>query len=137
MRKDGEREEVEEGEKVEKGRIRKRSRKNGRKEKKMETWEDEEGRKRRNEINWSRKDGRMEEEEKKNRKKKKRGRKKEKEEEKEKGMKLEFWNVAGIKGKGGDFWERVKKWDVVGLVETWMVGKEWERIKRKLPSGYS
>ena len=45
--------------------------------------------------------------------------------------------MAGIKGKREDFWEKVKKWDVVGLVETWMVGKEWERIRRNLPSRYS
>ena len=52
-------------------------------------------------------------------------------------MKIGFWNVAGIKGKGGDFWEKVKKWDVVGLVETWVKGKDWEKMRKKLPVEYS
>ena len=44
--------------------------------------------------------------------------------------------MARVKGKGEDFWEKVKKWDV-GLVETWVEVKEWERIRKKLPVGYS
>ena len=31
----------------------------------------------------------------------------------------------------------MKNWDVVGLVETWVKKKEWKRIRKKLPVGYS
>ena len=56
---------------------------------------------------------------------------------KRRGDEIRVWNEAGIKGKREDFWEKVKKWDVVRLVETWVEGKEWERMRKKLPVEYS
>jgi len=46
--------------------------------------------------------------------------------EQEGGSKVGFWNVAGVKGKDG-FWERIKEWDVTGLVETWVEQKDWRK----------
>lgn len=43
-----------------------------------------------------------------------------------------FWNVARVKGKVGGFCVRIKEWDVVGLVETWLEWKEWEKIKSRV-----
>lgn len=49
---------------------------------------------------------------------------------------MAFWNVTGERGKGQDFWERIKEWDVVGLVETWLEEKDWESFKRKIPAEF-
>ena len=48
-------------------------------------------------------------------------------------MKLLFWNVAGIKNKDVKFWEYIKQFDIIGLEETWMEVKDWEKFKEKLP----
>ena len=55
----------------------------------------------------------------------------------EKELKIGFWNVAGISGKDEDFWERIEEWDVVGMVETWIEQKDWEKIKKKMPRDYN
>lgn len=34
--------------------------------------------------------------------------------EKGKGLRIDFLNVAGVKGKNEQFWERIREWDVVG-----------------------
>jgi len=47
-----------------------------------------------------------------------------------------FWNVAGLGNKMGDFWSKLRDWDVMVLVETWEEEKNWERIKERLPRGY-
>ncbi|XP_066582662.1 golgin subfamily A member 6-like protein 22 [Prorops nasuta] len=56
--------------------------------------------------------------------------------EKKEGIKIAFWNVAGVTNKEEDFWNKVKEWDVVGMVETWVEEKGWKGIKGKLPRGY-
>ena len=45
-------------------------------------------------------------------------------------------NVAGIKTKGREFWEYVCEFDVIGMAETWLEEKEWEKMKERLPKGY-
>lgn len=30
-----------------------------------------------------------------------------------------FWNVAGLRNKDGEFWNRLGDWDVIMLPETW------------------
>lgn len=35
-----------------------------------------------------------------------------------------------------DFWERLKRWDVIVMLETWMEEKGWEVWKRRLPRDY-
>jgi len=47
-----------------------------------------------------------------------------------------FWNVAGVRNKEEGFWKEVKEWEVVVMVETWVDGKSWDRVRRKLPKGY-
>jgi len=34
------------------------------------------------------------------------------------------WNVAGLKRKEEDFWEFLKDFDIIGLIETWVDGRE-------------
>jgi len=41
-----------------------------------------------------------------------------------------------VRNKDRQFWEGLKNWDVIILVETWMDKKEWRRVKEKLPRGY-
>lgn len=35
-------------------------------------------------------------------------------------MKIAFWNVAGLRNKDREFWERIKQWDVMVFIETWI-----------------
>ncbi|XP_024884581.1 trichohyalin-like [Temnothorax curvispinosus] len=43
-----------------------------------------------------------------------------------------FWNVAGLKKKDREFWEYIEGFDIIGLCETWVEEKEWERMKRNM-----
>lgn len=52
------------------------------------------------------------------------------------GWKIVFWNVAGLGNKDKEFWKRLKEWDVMVLMETWIEEKGWNKIRRKLPEGY-
>jgi len=56
--------------------------------------------------------------------------------EKEKGLKIAFWNVAGLKSKDRRFWKSLEEWEVLVLTETWIERKKWGKIKDKLPTGY-
>nr|XP_034194798.1 uncharacterized protein LOC117611018 [Osmia lignaria] len=47
-----------------------------------------------------------------------------------------FWNCAGIANKDVEFWETIKEWDVVILIETWLEEKGWDRIRDRMPKGY-
>jgi len=38
-------------------------------------------------------------------------------------IKVAFWNVAGLGNKMGDFCSKLKNWDVMVLVETWVEEK--------------
>ena len=44
----------------------------------------------------------------------------------EKGVKVLFWNVQGLRKKEKEFWYHVGKFDVVRLVETWVQRENWE-----------
>jgi exonuclease III len=48
-------------------------------------------------------------------------------------IRIVFWNVAGIKNKENEFWKYLGEFDVVGLVETWVEEKGWERLERRMP----
>lgn len=43
-----------------------------------------------------------------------------------------FWNVAGMWNKDKKLWEGLEKWDVLILMETWIEGKDWGRIRERL-----
>ncbi|KMQ82048.1 hypothetical protein RF55_24379, partial [Lasius niger] len=53
------------------------------------------------------------------------------------GCKIGFWNVAGLGNKDVDFWEGLREWDIIFLIETWVEERGWERIRGRLPAGYS
>lgn len=38
--------------------------------------------------------------------------------------------------KSVDVWDYIKKFDILGLVETWVEEKQWERLKEKLPNKF-
>lgn len=44
-------------------------------------------------------------------------------------VKIIFWNIAGMKKKGKEFWDYIERFDVIGLCETWIEEEEWEKIK--------
>ncbi len=51
-------------------------------------------------------------------------------------LKILAWNVSGIKNKLSNFWEYIKKFEIVVLIETWVEGKEWKGWEKKLPKEY-
>lgn len=51
-------------------------------------------------------------------------------------VRMIYWNIAGMKKKGKEFWEHIERFDVIGLCETWIEEKEWEKIRSKLPSKF-
>jgi len=57
--------------------------------------------------------------------------------EKKEGIKIGFWNVAGVKGKDEDFWEKIREWDVIGMMETWKrrTGRNGERRYQRSTNG--
>ncbi|CAD6234226.1 GSCOCG00012371001-RA-CDS [Cotesia congregata] len=61
--------------------------------------------------------------------------KKEKRIEKRGGVRVLFWNVAGLRSKDKEFWDYVCKFDVIGMTETWVEEKGWEMTRKKLPTG--
>lgn len=52
------------------------------------------------------------------------------------GYKMGFWNITGIGNKDMDFWEVIKEWDIIFLLETWLDERGWGRIRGKLPTGF-
>jgi len=34
--------------------------------------------------------------------------------------KIAFWNIAGMRNKDKEFWNRIGDWDVIVLMETWV-----------------
>lgn len=45
-------------------------------------------------------------------------------------IRISFWNMAGLKGKGVDFWEFIRHQDYVELMETWITEDEKEDWKK-------
>src|SRR5436190_21216591 len=45
-------------------------------------------------------------------------------------LKLAFWNIAGIKNKDKGFWEEIKEWDVMILMETWLDNEGWKKLRK-------
>lgn len=44
--------------------------------------------------------------------------------------------MAVIKEKDEEFSERITGWDVVGLVETWLELKDWEKWNGRMPKKF-
>lgn len=51
--------------------------------------------------------------------------------------KIVFWNVARLINKDKEFWREMEEWDVISLCETWVDSKSGERVKDRLPKGYT
>jgi len=47
-------------------------------------------------------------------------------------FKILIWNITDIKNK--DFWRYVEKFDIVGLIETWVTEKKWLSLENNLPA---
>lgn len=54
------------------------------------------------------------------------------------GLKLCFWNVAGLgrTNKCEDTWSYLEKFDVIGLSETWVEEGTWRKISDKVSKRY-
>lgn len=48
------------------------------------------------------------------------------------GLKICFWNVAGLLNKYEKTWDYLEKFDILGLTETWVDTERWQSIENKL-----
>lgn len=46
------------------------------------------------------------------------------------------WNVAEVESKDKEFWQIIREWKVIVMIETWMEEKGWERMKKSLLKEY-
>lgn len=44
--------------------------------------------------------------------------------------------MAGIGNIDRDFWQRIKEWNIISMMETWLDKKKWEGIRGRLPREY-
>lgn len=58
------------------------------------------------------------------------------EEEKERGVRICFWNIAGVTNKCEETCEYLEKFDIIGLTETSVEEETWEKIRNKLQNNY-
>ncbi|KYN13305.1 hypothetical protein ALC57_14506 [Trachymyrmex cornetzi] len=49
---------------------------------------------------------------------------------------MAFWNVAGLSNKDRGFWDELKRWDAMVLMEIWVEKKGEKYLKENLPEGY-
>ncbi|KYN50622.1 hypothetical protein ALC57_15112 [Trachymyrmex cornetzi] len=52
------------------------------------------------------------------------------------GVKMAFWNVAGLGNKDREFWVNLRRWDAMVLLETWVEKKGGKKLIERLPEGY-
>jgi len=48
------------------------------------------------------------------------------------GIRICFWNTAGLMNKCEETWMYLEKFDIIGLVETWMEEETWEKTRDKM-----
>lgn len=51
-------------------------------------------------------------------------------------MKGNVLECGRIDEKDKEFWESLRKWDVVVMTETWVEEKGWRIVKSRLPGGF-
>jgi hypothetical protein len=51
-------------------------------------------------------------------------------------VRILYKNVAGLSKKRDEFWDYVRQFDIVGLVETWVEERSWKKIGKSLPKEY-
>lgn len=47
-----------------------------------------------------------------------------------------FWNMAGLSNEDKGFWEKLREWDIMRLLETWCGERNWGILRERLPEGY-
>jgi hypothetical protein len=52
-------------------------------------------------------------------------------------VKVLYWKVLGLRKKEENFWEYVRQLKIVGLVETWIEERSWEKIEKLLLKEYN
>lgn len=54
-----------------------------------------------------------------------------------KNIKIIFWNIAGLLRKDKDFWNYLKEYDIINLMETWIEENGWKKIEQLLPADFN
>lgn len=52
------------------------------------------------------------------------------------GLKICFWNVAGLMHLCEETWEYLDQFDVIGLTETWIEEESWKKLKNKMSNKF-
>lgn len=52
-------------------------------------------------------------------------------------VKVGFWNIAGLYNKNEQFWDYVRDFDFIGLIETWVDERQWKKIEDRLPGNFN
>jgi hypothetical protein len=54
-------------------------------------------------------------------------------------LRVLYWNVAALRKTEEEFWDYVRQFEIVGLVETWVEEQSWEKIvaTERVPMGMS
>ena len=63
--------------------------------------------------------------------------KKREDNQKKKNIRIGFWNVAGLRKKDNYFWDFIAEYDIIGLTETWIEEKTWDKWKVKMPKEWN
>lgn len=45
--------------------------------------------------------------------------------------------MAGLYNKGRQFWDYIKSFDYIGLIETWVDEKQWNKIEEDMPDAFN
>lgn len=54
----------------------------------------------------------------------------------EEGVRICFWNIAGVLNKCKETWEYLERFDIIGLMEIWIDEEKWKKIENNLSTKY-
>jgi len=52
-------------------------------------------------------------------------------------IRMVFWNVASLKRKEREFWKYIESFDIIGMCETWIEERQWDKLKGNLSKEFS
>ncbi|KAL6268035.1 hypothetical protein P5V15_001117 [Pogonomyrmex californicus] len=52
-------------------------------------------------------------------------------------IKIGFWNIAGLDNKDVQFREYIKEFDIIGMIETWIEEKRWNKLEEHMPENFN
>jgi len=53
------------------------------------------------------------------------------------GLKICYWNIAGLFKKCEETWDYLEKFDILGLTETLVDEEKWKKMKNRLAGDFT